>query len=82
MEFKKIAINPLSNVALIEESKILVVEDDEQLRKVTVQMLERRGYRVRSAADGEEAMAALESAKAAPPPEAPRESPCRRISSF
>ena len=42
-----------------EEGAILVVEDNEGVRTIAVQMLERLGYSVRSAADGEEALAEL-----------------------
>ncbi len=39
--------------------RILVVEDEDGLRRLVVEILVRAGYRVRSAADGEEALRAL-----------------------
>ncbi|XXX82287.1 ATP-binding protein [Sorangium sp. So ce134] len=43
------------------DETVLVVEDDEAVRKLIVEVLERRGYGVLSAATGEEALAALAS---------------------
>jgi two-component system, cell cycle sensor histidine kinase and response regulator CckA len=40
---------------------VLVVDDEEMLRKVTRRLLERLGYRVLTAADGEEAVALFRS---------------------
>ncbi len=45
--------------------RILVVDDDESLRRVTQIQLEEVGYEVRTAADGREAISALESWKPA-----------------
>ncbi len=42
-------------------AQVLVVEDDADLREAIRQVLEEEGYRVRSAADGEEALRILES---------------------
>jgi signal transduction histidine kinase len=41
---------------------VLVVEDDAAVRRLVVALLDELGYRVRTAGDGEEALAALESA--------------------
>ncbi|WP_437971906.1 ATP-binding protein [Sorangium sp. So ce260] len=41
------------------DETVLVVEDDDAVRKLIVEVLERRGYGVLSAASGEEALAAL-----------------------
>ena len=41
---------------------VLVVEDDPPVRRLVVALLDELGYRVRTAGDGEEALAALESA--------------------
>ena len=42
------------------QAGVLIVEDDADLRQAVCQILEEEGYRVRSAADGAEALAALE----------------------
>ncbi len=41
-------------------ARVLIVEDDSDLRQAICQILEEEGYSVRSAADGAEALAALE----------------------
>ncbi len=46
------------------EAAILVVEDDEKVRNITVRMLEHLGYCVCSAADGDAALAVLAEGKA------------------
>lgn len=45
---------------------ILVVEDDDQVRKLSVRVLSRYGYRVLDAANGAEALALVEATAAAP----------------
>ena len=40
-------------------ARVLVVDDEEGVRRVTARMLERKGYRVRQASDGEEALEML-----------------------
>lgn len=42
-----------------EKLRILVVEDDEQVRELLVSYLEKRGYGVQAAADGRAALAAV-----------------------
>ena len=41
-------------------SRILLAEDDDSLRGFLTRALQRAGYEVRSCADGDEAMAALD----------------------
>jgi PAS domain S-box-containing protein len=57
----KIYLPRIENEAGVEtgpkKATILVIEDDEMMRLVTVQALEQDGYRVLSAADGTEALA-------------------------
>src|SRR4051794_16818802 len=44
----------------MRNSSILVVDDDESLRRITQLQLEEAGYNVRTAARGEEALASME----------------------
>ena len=46
-------------IALVEQGRILLAEDDDAVRGVVVRSLSRLGYRVLPAADGREALAIL-----------------------
>ena len=41
---------------VVRKSCILVVDDEEEIRKILTQLLEREGFRVVTASDGQQAM--------------------------
>jgi two-component system cell cycle sensor histidine kinase/response regulator CckA len=55
-------VEPLARDAIRGSETVLVVEDEEPLRRLTRRILESRGYTVFDAADGEEAIRTLASA--------------------
>jgi len=63
---ERVARPKASDVPPGRGERLLVVEDDAAIRKVVRRTLERYGYRVHTAADGEEAIAALDGRSSAP----------------
>lgn len=58
-EVKNKACNALSTTNIFKEPTILVVDDSRTLRKIALVTLQREGYQVLEAADGQEAIAQL-----------------------
>ncbi|MBW1962687.1 MAG: PAS domain-containing protein [Deltaproteobacteria bacterium] len=53
---KRVEAERVPAVEAAETTTILITEDNEEVRKITRKILERKGYRVLDAADGEEAL--------------------------
>jgi CheY-like chemotaxis protein len=60
-------VEPVSNAGShVADRLLLVVEDDPILRKIFTKMLEKKGYRVRTASSGDDALALVEKEKLRP----------------